>query len=120
MAKRSAKWRVVYLRHLKDKVRGTGSYDEFKFFDDDEKGLLGVEYCAFLECMADTDDKWLMLGRIIKPGPTAGIYILQDIYGENFSPGTLTSRIFTILLRQQNPSVHDFLCAISSPKADLY
>ena len=120
MAKTTAEWRVTYVRNIGERVRGRNSWDAFKFFEDDEKGLLGLEYCAFLECKSPIDERWSVLGRVIKPGTLFDYYILQDLYGEQLSRGNLTSRVFTIFLKTQHPSVHDFLWSIDSPHANEY
>ncbi len=120
MAGSTAEWRVTYVRSLNDRVRGLNNREAFKFFEDDEKGLLSIEYCAFLECKPFGNENWAVLGRVIKAGPVFDYYILQDMYGERLSPGTITSRIFTIFLKEKHPSVHGFLWSIDSPKADEY
>lgn len=120
MAKTTAEWRVTYVRNLGERIRGLNSNEAFKFFEDDKKGLLGLEYCAFLECKSFASQNWAVLGRVIKKSDIYDYYILEDLHGEMLSAGSITSRIFTIFLKEKQPSVHDFLWSINSPHADKY
>ncbi len=119
MGETGIEWRVTYTRYLGDKVRGTSKKDAFRFFDDDEKGLIGLEYTACLEIFDPRDMHWMLVGRIIKKS-ISNSYILLDNHGEPLSVTTLRRGILSDFFNIHHPTLYQFLSAINSPRANDY
>jgi hypothetical protein len=116
MADTNCSWRVAYTRDLGEKRRGINKKDAFQFFDDDEKGLIGLEYTACLEVFDPINLRWILVGRIIRKN-SSHQYILVDNHGNEVSPCKLGRGILSTFLQSSKPSVYQFLSAINSPIA---
>lgn len=107
-----AKWRVCYKRSMHDKwSRGYKPRDYFSFFTDD---YLEADYCAFLEYQEPNELGWKIFCRILK-GRYGTNFHLIDADGQNILPDPshrLSQTLFTIYLKNLNPSPYDFCCAI--------
>ena len=111
-----AKWRVCYKRSMHDKKsRGYGTRDAFAFFSDD---YLEPDYSAIIEYKEDNDPNWIIFCRILNSRYHTSFHLI-DSNGENIlehPSTTLGINLFTLYLKDYNPSPYEFLCALGARK----
>lgn len=104
-------WRVTYKRTMSDRrLRGYGTGDAFKFFDDNE---LGADYAAFLEYKMLPGSPWTIFCRILID-QTKTNYILIDCNGDKILQDNsyIKKNIFNIFLKNQKPTPRQFLSVV--------
>ena len=101
-----AKWRIVYVRNLGEKVIGRGRKDAFKFMDE-TNNTLGATYVAFLVARESENEPGIVICQIrVKYNK---IYLL-DNEGEYIADPNvyLGQNIFKIWLKDHDPSIKEF------------